>query len=196
VNKYITSEKNPLNDKPKGPINLNDAHQPEDAPCGGGPALFNWIETDAVKKALHVSVNASFFTGDNGIGFTYNQTEPNVIDFYNHVIANTSLRVLIYNGDTDPCINSFSANNWTQSLGFDVKEEWRGWTLDGKQAMGGYVTRYTNDFDYLTIRGSGHMVPGYRPRSALEFMTRWLNDSEYQQYVKPKNPPGTARSDL
>ena len=27
-------------------------------------------------KALHVAADAHFFTGDNGVGFTYNVTEP------------------------------------------------------------------------------------------------------------------------
>ncbi len=38
---------------------------------------------------------------------------------------------------------------------------------DGKQRMGGYVTRYENNFDFLTIRGSGHMVPEFKPAQTL-----------------------------
>ena len=64
------------------------------------------------------------------------------------------------NGDTDPGINSFVSQNWTSSLGFDEEEEWRPWTLDGKEEVAGYVTRYAGDFDFATIRGSGHMVVG------------------------------------
>lgn len=45
--------------------------------------------------------------------------------------------------------------------------------------MGGYVTRYTppnklGTFDYLTIRGAGHMVPYNKAKESLEFITRWL----------------------
>ena len=28
-----------------------------------------------------------------------------------------------------------------------LREPWRPWTTDGKQRMGGYVTRYENNFD-------------------------------------------------
>ena len=48
----------------------------------------------------------------------------------------TPLRVLVYNGDTDPGLNSFYAQNWTAALGYDEAEAWRPWTLDGKVAIG------------------------------------------------------------
>jgi len=51
--------------------------------------------------------------------------------------------------------------------------------------MGGYVTRYENDFDYLTIRGSGHMVPLFKPKEALEFMKKWIQNEEWLSYVDP-----------
>lgn len=51
-----------------------------------------------------------------------------------------------------PSVNSFDAERWTTSLGFTEKEAWRPWTLDGGERMGGYVTRYENEFDFLTIR--------------------------------------------
>merc|ERR1719238_1825173 len=105
---------------------------------------------------------------------------------------NTTLRVLIYNGDTDPCLDSFSAQNWTTSLGFSETAEWRPWTIDGKQYMGGYVTRYENDFDFLTIRGSGHMVPEFKPKVALHFLKRWLANEEYDKFVK--QPSGKRRA--
>lgn len=46
---------------------------------------------------------------------------------------------------------------WTSSLGFDVKEGWRPWLVDDQVA--GYVTMYdTNNFQFVTVKGSGHMV--------------------------------------
>ena len=58
--------------------------------------------------------------------------------------------------------------------------------------MGGYVTRYASArFDYLTIRGSGHMVPQFKPVAAYEFIKAWLLDADYKPYVKAcvKPPP-------
>jgi Serine carboxypeptidase len=51
--------------------------------------------------------------------------------------------------------NSFTAQNWTSHLGIKETEAWRPWTVDGKDYIGGYVTRYEGSFDFLTIRGAG-----------------------------------------
>lgn len=53
-----------------------------DYPCGAPAALFEWIATIAVKEAFNVRYNAYFFSGDNGVGFTYETTEPDVLPFY------------------------------------------------------------------------------------------------------------------
>lgn len=150
-----------------------------DYPCGGNQAFFDWIMAPQVKKALHVDPKAAFFTGDNGVGFTYTPTEPDLMPFYQRVVNETDLRVLIYNGDVDPAINSFTAQNWTSHLGIPETEAWRPWTVDGKQYIGGYVTRYANDFDFLTIRGAGHMVPQTKAKETFEFMSKWLKKEEW-----------------
>ena len=102
--------------------------------------------------------------------------------FYKHVLEDTDLRVLVYNGDTDPGLNSFFAQNWTAALGYKETQRWRPWTLDGREAMGGYVTRYEHGLDFLTIRGAGHMVPEYQPKASDEFMTRWLKNEDWKTY--------------
>lgn len=156
-----------------------EPHHMDGSPCGGTGALNKWVKRAEVKKALHVSVDASYFSGDNGVGFNYHSTEPDLTDFYKHVAQETSLRVLIYNGDTDPGLNSFRGENFTRGVGLAEKEGWRPWTVDGKKRMGGFVTRYEGNFDYLTIRGAGHMVPQYKPYAALVFLNAWLANEDY-----------------
>ena len=57
--------------------------------------------------------------------------------------------------DWSVIVFSFTAQNWTSHLGVSETEAWRPWTVDGKDYIGGYVTRYENNFDFLTIRGAG-----------------------------------------
>ena len=67
------------------------------------------VDQPAVREALHVPSSSNFFDGDNGAGMVYRNTEPDLRPFYKHVANSTALRVLVYNGDTDPAINSFVA---------------------------------------------------------------------------------------
>lgn len=84
----------------------------------------------------------------------------------------TIVIVHAYSTDTDPAINSFAAQNWTSHLGLKEVESWRPWTVDGCRRMGGYVTRYEGDFDFLTIRGAGHMVRLIQLMLLSEFVTQ------------------------
>lgn len=59
-----------------------------------------------MKRALHVAPDAYFFSGDNGVGFEYNLTEPPLPPWYQEIVEEGRLRVLIYNGDADPALNS------------------------------------------------------------------------------------------
>lgn len=140
--------------------------------------LAKWVKCAEVKHALHVSADAYFFDGDNGEGFVYNSTEPSLLPFFQHVALDTGLRVLIYSGDADPGA-MLTAQNWTQALGLPERESWRPWTVDGKLRMGGFVTRYAHDVDFVTIRGSGHMVPEFKPRAAMAFLQAWLAGEDY-----------------
>ena len=109
--------------------------------CGGPAAQVEWLGLDVVKKALNVPQEAVFFQSDNGVGFTYHYGENDLVSWYKQIIAENKLRIVVYNGDTDPCINSLQAQDWTAKLGFREKQSWRPWTVDGCQRMGGYVTR-------------------------------------------------------
>lgn len=162
---------------------LNDYH------CGGGKVVDKWLTHPKVKKTLNVEPDAYLFTGDNAKGFPYTLSERNLLPFYKEVVENTDLRVLVINGDTDPTLDSLVAQNWTSSLGFEEKEEWRPWTIDGKSYMGGYVTRYHGDFDFLTVRGSGHMVPQYKARVADAVLRYWLKNEPWPAYTGPNSWP-------
>ncbi|KAJ8612248.1 hypothetical protein CTAYLR_002890 [Chrysophaeum taylorii] len=163
-----------------------------DYPCGGGPALDVWVNQSAVRRALHVPVDSVFFEED-GDDSVYTLTETNVMPIYRRASAE-GLRILVYNGDADPSINSFAAQNWTASIGFNVTQPWRPWTLDSCKLMGGYVTRYEGNFDFLTIRGSGHMVPEYKPQASFQFLAAWLANTDYLPYEPDCQTPTSLKN--
>ena len=44
------------------------------------------------------------------------------------------------------------------------------------------VTRDQNEFDFLTIRGAGHMVPEYKPEAAFVMLRSFLSGEAYPPY--------------
>lgn len=146
-----------------------------------------YLKLDVVKEAFHVK--SDFFETDNAEGdFNYTPTEPDLTGFYKEI--NGKIKVLIYNGDTDPAITSFAAQNWTSHLGFEELQHWRPWTIDSCQRMGGYCVRYEGNFDFLTIRGAGHMVPTENPVAAFTFISAWLKGVDYPTFdANCQSPP-------
>lgn len=169
-----------------------------DYACGQGPVMEHYFSLVAVQEAFHVPEGASFFSVDNAKNFNYTPTELDLQPFYKDVAKgkyDKDIRVLVYNGDTDPSITSFAAQDWTSGLGLQEIEPWRPWTVDGCRRMGGYVTRYEGSLDFLTIRGAGHMVPTYKPDSSFTFLKAWIENEEYPHFDKQcKTPPLKAGS--
>eukprot|EP00971_Amphidinium_carterae_P245481 4874645-Amphidinium_carterae.1 len=50
--------------------------------------------------------------------------------------------------------------------------------------MGGFVTRYKSAgaFDFITIRGSGHMVPEYKPEAAFVMLQSFVTGADFPKY--------------
>jgi len=61
-------------------------------------------------------------------------------------MGDPKLRVVVYNGDTDPGINSMVTQDryflYFDANGVPETQAWRPWTRDGKQTMGGYTVQY------------------------------------------------------
>ena len=159
--------------------------QPSGYPCGGDSALKAWITLPETKAALHVAENANFWSFDNGEGFIYNVSWPSNFPLLRRLQTGVDgIRVLAYNGETDPSISSVKTQNWTTALGFPLKEAWRPWTFPNSSVVGGSVRQWEGGFTHATIRGSGHMVPGYKPYPAFLLLQTFLTDNEW-----PALPP-------
>ena len=53
--------------------------------------------------------------------------------WYERVIPEDKLRILVYSGDADTCVNTLWSQWWTSGLqGVKEIEPWRGWTTDNE----------------------------------------------------------------
>ena len=122
-----------------------------------------------------------------------------MIDFYRKI--SPFLKVTwVYNGDTDPCVSYEGTRIAIKRVGFPEIDggSYRPWfynhtattvkVLQEKPAMfgpdlllqptgaqfGGEVVNYEHNLAFLTIHGSGHMVPQFRPQAALHMLTKLI----------------------
>uniref|UniRef100_A0A0G4HAN5 Carboxypeptidase n=1 Tax=Chromera velia CCMP2878 TaxID=1169474 RepID=A0A0G4HAN5_9ALVE len=149
-----------------------------DYPCGGSAALGKWIHREDVKSALHVKGS---WVEHDGWPEHYKSTKDDVRPIYKELMK-AGVRVLIFFGDADPGVPFNGGEFWTSNAGLTESEGWRAWTVDGERQVGGYVTRYEEGLDFVTIRGAGHMVPQYKPEAAYVMFTTFLQDGALPEY--------------
>lgn len=125
---------------------------------------------------------------------------PSMVDFYRE-IAPKLQNTVVYNGDTDPCVSYEGTRTAIQRVGFpQIPGGWyRPWfynhtavaslsLLESKPALfgpdlqlrdtgvqfGGHVVSYIHNLSFITVHGSGHMVPQFRPQAALHMLSKIL----------------------
>lgn len=125
---------------------------------------------------------------------------PSMVDFYRD-IAPRLRTTIVYNGDTDPCLSYEGTRAAIQKVGFPVRpgRHYRPWfydkaaatveTLEEKPGLfgpnlelhdagaqfGGHVVDYEHNLSFVTVHGSGHMVPQFRPQAAERLLSRLLS---------------------
>lgn len=134
-----------------------------------------------------------------------------MIDFYRKIVPRL-LSVWVYNGDTDPCVSYEGTRTAIERVGFPEVDGggYRPWfynhtattlsVLAEKSAMfgpdllvqatgpqfGGEIVNYENGLAFLTVHGSGHMVPQFRPQAALHMLHKLVSYEDLSPLM-PKN---------
>jgi len=145
-------------------------------PCANAFAANDWLNNPVVQEALHVPPTGWFMCST----INYNQTMQDMLPHY-QAIRDMGYSILTYSGDCDCAVPYTGTAYWVNQIGGALRNAtsaWAQWFFnkqDGQQ-VGGHVTYYEKGFTYVTVRGSGHMVPQYRPEAALAMFTRWVQN--------------------
>ncbi|KAM9408146.1 lysosomal protective protein-like [Pholidichthys leucotaenia] len=152
-----------------------------EAPCTTDEPSRQYLNNPLVKHALHISDKAlKFEMCSNEVGSFYGRIYMDVKDEYLKLLSTGKYRILVYVGDTDMACN-FLGNEWfVESLQQEVEAERRPWLYqDGdQQQVGGFVKRFKN-LDFLTVKGSGHMVPTDKPVTSYTMFTKFIKNQPY-----------------
>ncbi|KAM1007117.1 hypothetical protein ACFX13_003812 [Malus domestica] len=141
----------------------------ESVPCINDEVATEWLNNETVRKAIHAETDFSWELCTSRIEFYHDS--GSMIKYHKNLTAK-GYRALIYSGDHDMCVPFTGSEAWTRSLGYKIVDEWRPWTSNGQVA--GYTQGYENNLTFLTVKGSGHTVPEYKPREAFDLFSRFL----------------------
>ena len=140
--------------------------------CGGERVMETWIGLPAVQKALHVD-------GTTG-GMRYDANVGDITGVYEALVK--AHYVLIYSGDVDACVPYWGTERFAERIGGAETEAWHAWksdTVEGKgEIVAGYATSY-KDFQFITVKGAGHMVPTFKPRVALTMFNKFIKGEAF-----------------
>lgn len=126
-------------------------------------------------------------------------TAPSMLEFYRTIIPKLE-KTWIFNGDSDPCVSYEGTRTAVRRIGFPELDggSFRPWfynqtganpavlkekvTTFGPNLMernigaqwGGHAIHYESNLTFLTVHGSGHMVPMIRPIPALHLLSMFL----------------------
>ncbi|XP_065188842.1 uncharacterized protein LOC135819544 [Sycon ciliatum] len=149
--------------------------------CLVGQYAQAYLQNSGVQKALHIVHDtelAPWTACSDTLHAYYGETVPSILNDYTHILG--SYRVLIYNGDADCRIPFTDNKQWTEQMvekwGLSTVSKWQPWLTDDAQ-VGGYLTKYSKDFSFITVRGAGHMVPQFKPQAAFEMFQRFLTNT-------------------
>lgn len=154
----------------KRPVNLE-----LDPPCTNGTDLLMYLNTPAVRKAIHIPDTVPKFELCNDeVNYNYQREYQTMTTQYQKMTR--QVRGLVYNGDIDMACNFLGDEWFVEDLGLTVEEERKMWHQGGQ--VGGFVKRFQN-LDVVTIRGAGHMVPQDKPGPTLKMLTSFLFKKPY-----------------
>uniref|UniRef100_A0A4Q8K548 Carboxypeptidase n=1 Tax=Liphistius sp. SGP-2016 TaxID=1905180 RepID=A0A4Q8K548_9ARAC len=157
---------------------INKVPIPKEAPpCIDVTNVTTWLNQKTVRDALHIPSNVQDWTicspdVQKGYQNLYSTMKPQVLK----LIQSGQLRGLIYNGDVDMACNFLGDEWFADSLQLPVIEHYREWTFN--EQIAGFVKRYQN-LTFLTVKGSGHMVPQDKPGPAFKMISSFLYNKDY-----------------
>lgn len=152
-----------------------------DPPCTNSTPSTLFLNNPYVKKALHIRGQAlDWIICSAEVNMQYIREYMDVREQYLKLLSALKYRVLVYNGDVDMACN-FMGDEWfVESLNQQVQVQRRPWlytSSDGKQ-VGGFVKEFEN-IAFLTVKGSGHMVPTDKPAAAFAMFSRFIRKEPY-----------------
>lgn len=135
----------------------------------------SYLNNAQVQSAIHVQATQWTECG----GPNYNFGTDSMIPIYQMFMNSTTYKMMVYSGDMDTVLNFYATEKWIMDMKRPVVEPWKAWTYQSPIGNGVQVAGWTIKFKglrFTTVKGAGHMVPGYTPAPALQMLKNFLSE--------------------
>ena len=188
-----------------------------------------WLNRADVQAALHVEAAPVGAWPGPPEGWTYHSSyaacndgprlsNRSMVDFYRELAPALRGKIVVFNGDTDPCVSYEGTRTALERVGFATVQPTRPWffnatattpdflarkdllfgpslSLVGAGAQfGGNIVDYEHNLSFATVHGAGHMVPTFRPRAGLALLKHVVQGTPFSPSV-PSDAELAAMSD-
>ncbi|XP_071065242.1 lysosomal protective protein-like isoform X2 [Dasypus novemcinctus] len=161
---------------------FNVATPPPDGPIPGVPecinatAMYVWLNQNDVRQALHIPDSLpAWELCSPQVTSQYQRQYMDMAPFYQELLQH-NLRALLYYGDTDMACNFLGGERFVEALKKQMVSPYQPWYWNKQVA--GFFKEYEK-ISFLTVKGSGHMVPQYRPAQALKMFESFLKNTSF-----------------
>lgn len=105
-------------------------------------------------------------------------------------IIRKGLSILHYSGDLDSLTATITTSKWIDMLRSDeelaLEVPWQPWLVEGNapddpKQVGGFYSRYTPNFEFVTMRGGGHMALLTHSQTLFQILDGMLGGRHFVQ---------------
>merc|ERR1711957_410420 len=166
------------NESLKGLYSKEDSKLSDDSvpPCTDAVGPNYFFNSKEVKEALYVPQNIRWGMCSSKVGAHYHvDREKGSIFLYEDLIK-SGIKIMKYSGDTDAAVPFTGTRQWIYNLKLETLKKWRSWRVNDKE-VAGYVVKYKG-LTFVTVKGTGHMVPQWKKKEAFHMLTQFLNGGD------------------
>ncbi|TMW66305.1 hypothetical protein Poli38472_004070 [Pythium oligandrum] len=170
------------------PVNPYDIRKPcvtTSTDCYESTSITTYLNSPTIQSYLGVSTDKvpQWEECSNAVSSNFAYSGDYMLNHESYVAAllnSSDIRVLIYAGDADLVCNWIGNYAWTKQLEWTHHDEFNAAKerdfVTSNGSKGGVLRSYENQFTFLRVFDSGHMVPMDQPQVALEMLQRFMGN--------------------
>jgi carboxypeptidase C (cathepsin A) len=140
-------------------------------PCTDAFGPNEYFNRPDVKHLLNVDTTITWALCNDAVNKNYTMSTYGSYYLYKPLIEQ-GVRILIYSGDSDGAVPFNGTERWIANLGLNINKPWRSWKITDDK-IAGYTINYEG-LNFVTVKGTGHMVPQWKPAEAFEMYSKFL----------------------